>query len=140
MRRLEAARQSIHVELVLSKKYEEFTESLPTRGGTNDDAVKNLYEMAREAGVTRPCEMLQVRWFSNDGKTPAEENGPPTSHAKYLSVDGQVVIVGSANMDIQSWRNSREVNVVVDSAATTRAWDAQVFEPSFDIGIPAECR
>jgi phosphatidylserine/phosphatidylglycerophosphate/cardiolipin synthase-like enzyme len=137
---VQAARQGIKVELVLSKKYEEFTESLPTRGGTNDDSVELLYELAREAGVKKPCEMLAVRWFSNDGATPVEENGPPTSHAKYLSIDGQVVVVGSANMDIQSWRNSREVNVVVDSAETTAAWDRQVFEPSFAGGVPAACR
>jgi len=38
-------------------------------------------------------------------------------------------------MDTQSWNNSRELNIIVDDAITTRAWDSQLFTTDFDRGI-----
>ena len=63
------------------------------------------------------------------------------SHAKYTSVDDEIAIVGTANMDTQSWNKSREVNVVVDDAPTVAAWDAALFEADFERAVPVEqCR
>ncbi len=50
-------------------------------------------------------------------------------------------IVGSANMDTQSWNFSREVNLVVDSSEVAGGWDAQAFQPSFGRAIVVDqCR
>jgi phosphatidylserine/phosphatidylglycerophosphate/cardiolipin synthase-like enzyme len=76
-----------------------------------------------------------VRWYSRAGATAVFGNGEYASHAKYSSIDDEVVVVGTANMDTQSWNNSREVNVVVDDAAVTQAWDAQLFDADFGRGI-----
>ncbi len=127
---IETLKRGVRVELLLSRRYEEWTESMPTRGGTNDESVERLFRAARRAGIDA-CRQLAIRWYSADGSDVVTENGPPASHVKYLSVDGELAIVGSANMDVQSFRNSREINVVVDSAATTAAWDEQLFDPSF---------
>lgn len=43
-------------------------------------------------------------------------NGEDASHVKLMSVDGEIAIVGSGNMDSQSWSNSREFNVLIDDA------------------------
>lgn len=132
---LAAAKRGVRVEVMLSKRYEETTESVPTRGGPNDETVARLGKALRDAGV---CDNVDLRWYSTDGINPVEVNGPPSSHAKYLSVDGAIVIVGSANMDRQSWRNSRETDVAVDSPATTAAWDAQVFTPVYDRAVASK--
>jgi phosphatidylserine/phosphatidylglycerophosphate/cardiolipin synthase-like enzyme len=44
-----------------------------------------------------------------------------------LSADDQIAIIGSANMDTQSWYQSRELNVLVDSAVIVKAWEEAIF-------------
>jgi phosphatidylserine/phosphatidylglycerophosphate/cardiolipin synthase-like enzyme len=130
-----AIERGVHVEVVLSKGFNDDSEIEPGQGGTNVDNVAKLYAQLASDGVANACELLQIRWYSQDGLIPVEGNGVYASHAKYTSVDDSVVIVGTANMDTQSWNNSREVDVVVDSPTLTRAWDAQLFSFDFDTGI-----
>ena len=60
------------------------------------------------------------------------------AHAKYMSVDDQVVLVGSMNQDTQSWNNSGETNVAIDSSEVTRHYDSRLFEPAFELAAPTE--
>jgi phosphatidylserine/phosphatidylglycerophosphate/cardiolipin synthase-like enzyme len=85
--------------------------------------------------VTDACKKLQIRWYSRDGLRPVVGNGIYASHAKYASVDDTVVIVGTANMDTQSWNNSRELNIIVDDADLATAWDAQLFVADWTRGV-----
>jgi phosphatidylserine/phosphatidylglycerophosphate/cardiolipin synthase-like enzyme len=141
------ARPELVVQLVLAKGYEDLAEQFD--GGTNDETVDELYSRLSAVGMPRICERLQVRWYSRkvDGVTPVEGNldqdegvnGP--SHVKYLSVDGQLAIVGSANLDNQSFSRSREVNVVIDSADVVAAWDTQLFGAELKGAVPVDaCR
>jgi phosphatidylserine/phosphatidylglycerophosphate/cardiolipin synthase-like enzyme len=92
-------------------------------------------------GARPACKRLQIRWYSDDGRSPILGNGAYASHAKYMSIDDRLAIVGSANMDTQAWNNSHETNVIVDDAATTQAWDQKMFSASFSRGIDVDaCR
>ncbi len=133
-----ALSRGVTVELVTGKGYQDFAERIPTRGGTNHDAFREILQEARKAGVTDPCRLFRPRWYVRREGRPVIGNVDESIHAKYLSVDRQVSIVGSANLDEQSFNNSRELNVVVDDAARTIDWDRQVFEPNFDRGVPIE--
>jgi phosphatidylserine/phosphatidylglycerophosphate/cardiolipin synthase-like enzyme len=128
-----AVRRGVEVDLLLSKQHEQSGESLPGRGGSNDDTLKKLVD----ALGADACKGLHVRWFSRDGRAPIESKGAPSSHVKYLSADDQVTIMGSANQDIQSWRNSREVNVVVDGADLAKTYRDAVFAPVWARSIDA---
>jgi phosphatidylserine/phosphatidylglycerophosphate/cardiolipin synthase-like enzyme len=130
-----AVKRGVRVEIVLSKGFNDLTERAPGQGGTNEDNVARLHAELAAAGVTDICKKLDIRWYSRDGLRPIVGNGIYASHAKYASVDDTVVIVGTANMDTQSWNNSREVNIVVDHAPTTRAWDDALFIPDFERGL-----
>ena len=131
-----AVERGVHVDIVLSKDFNDDSEVAPGQGGTNDDNVAKLYATLAADHVANACELLRIHWYSQDGGlTAVEGNGIYASHAKYASVDDALVIIGTANMDTQSWNNSREVNVVVDSGPLTRAWDEQLFLPDFDGGI-----
>ena len=123
------------VDVVLSKGFNDISENLPGQGGDNDMNVRMLYDALAAKGVTNACDKLRVRWYSRDGVTPVRDNGNYASHAKFTSIDDEVVIVGTANMDTQSWNNSREVNVVVDDPALAVAWDAQLFGADFARGV-----
>jgi cardiolipin synthase len=52
------------------------------------------------------------------------EYGPGMIHAKTMVVDGAVALVGSANMDLRSFRLNFEVHAVVRDAATAAQLDA----------------
>jgi phosphatidylserine/phosphatidylglycerophosphate/cardiolipin synthase-like enzyme len=132
---VDAVGRGIRVQVILSKKFEETGESLPGRGGGNEKIVAELY--ASLADVPSACDALQVRWYSQDGSVAVEGTRPPASHVKYLSVDGQVVVIGSANQDVQSWRNSHELNVMTDSKRVTEAWDKNLFSKAWNRSITA---
>ena len=53
-----------------------------------------------------------------------------------MSIDGEIAIVGTANLDTQSWNQSRELNLVVLSPEVTRAWDQSVIEGNFARAVP----
>ncbi|MFO0665429.1 MAG: phosphatidylserine/phosphatidylglycerophosphate/cardiolipin synthase family protein [Polyangiaceae bacterium] len=130
--------RSLRIDIVLSKGFNDSAENLPTLGGTNEQTVEWLYgAIAERLPGEGPCARLRVHWYSDDGTNALVGNGAKASHAKYFSIDGQVAIVGSANMDNLAWNHSREVNVVVDSRSVTESWDEKVFASSFDRGIDA---
>ena len=128
-----AVRRGVEVDLLLSKQHEQSGESLPGRGGSNDDTLKKMLDTLGASA----CKGLHVRWFSRDGRAPVESKGAPSSHVKYLAVDDQVTIMGSANQDVQSWRNSREVNVVVDGEDLAKTYRDAVFAPVWARSIDA---
>lgn len=128
-------RRGVRVELVLSKNFGVARAKLPFQGGTNAKNLGRLYRRLKQhpAALAR----FQVRWFSRDGQTPitTEENN---SHAKYMTCDDKVAIIGCSNMDEQSFNHSREVNLVVEDEALTRGFDQQAFTPVFARSIPVD--
>lgn len=53
-----------------------------------------------------------------------QTSGKRACHIKLLIADEKVGVVGSGNQDTQSWYQSQEVNVMVDSPAVCKAWIA----------------
>jgi phosphatidylserine/phosphatidylglycerophosphate/cardiolipin synthase-like enzyme len=115
-----AAKRGVLVKLITGKGFNDASEGLPTQGGTNEEVAKKLHErMTKEAYDMRG--KLQIRWYSKTGKYPIDGNGANASHTKYMSVDGKLTIIGSANQDSQTWKQSREFNVLFDDPETTAA-------------------
>ncbi|HUS29775.1 MAG TPA: phosphatidylserine/phosphatidylglycerophosphate/cardiolipin synthase family protein [Kofleriaceae bacterium] len=130
---VDAVKRGVRVDVVLSKGFNDSTEVYPGQGGTNEDNVQMLYDTLGAAGVPDKCDKLRFRWYTRNGVV-VDGNGLYASHAKYMSLDDSIVIVGTSNMDTQSWNNSREINVVVDDPAITQAWDRQMFVPEMAAG------
>ncbi|HBP16461.1 MAG TPA: hypothetical protein DEA08_01540 [Planctomycetes bacterium] len=129
-----ALRRGVQIELLLSKGGGGFRMKLPGQGGTSQKNLGRLYEDLKSdpAALAR----LDARWYSRDGVQPVEkESTPGALHAKYMTVDDQLAVVGASNLDNQSFYYSRETNVVVDSRETVIGWDAQVFTPNFSRSI-----
>jgi phosphatidylserine/phosphatidylglycerophosphate/cardiolipin synthase-like enzyme len=131
---IDAARRGVKVELVLSKGFNDKSKKQPFAGGTNEENAREMLATARKLGLPN----FQIRWFSEDGKTPVLGNGMHASHAKLMIVDDQVTQIGSGNGDKQSQDHSQEVNAFVDSAAYAKAVVAQVWPLSWERGIPAK--
>jgi phosphatidylserine/phosphatidylglycerophosphate/cardiolipin synthase-like enzyme len=76
---------------------------------------------------------MQAAWWVAEGaRRPFTGDGPGCFHSKFASFDDQVVMVGSGNLDDQSFYHSTETSVVIDSAVVTRAVARSVFEPEWD--------
>lgn len=134
---IDAIGRGVDVQIVLALGFNELTESIPGQGGGNAFNVDLLYtDAATRHGQDAVCQHLAVRWYTDPELGLIEGNGPGASHLKYTSVDGQLTIVGSANMDTQSWNQSGEANVAIDDAAATARHDAEVFDPAFARGQP----
>jgi phosphatidylserine/phosphatidylglycerophosphate/cardiolipin synthase-like enzyme len=129
-----AVARGVEVQIVLSLGFNDTAMKL--FGGTNEDNVAELYQRVRDEAPAN-ADKLAFRWYSADGVAPVDGNTKGASHLKYLSVDGQLAIVGSTNMDTLAWNHSRETNIAVDRASITAAWDAQAFEPNWNRSIPA---
>lgn len=128
-----AANRGVKVRAVVSLGYEDKAQDLPFQNGTN---LENVLELYAAANATQKAN-LDIRWYSSNGQTPVEGNAPDASHLKYMSIDNQVAIAGSANMDTQSWNQSSELNVAADDATATAQGDSVVFTPIFNRSIPA---
>jgi phosphatidylserine/phosphatidylglycerophosphate/cardiolipin synthase-like enzyme len=126
-----AASRGVEVQIVLTMEFNQQVQNVIGQGGGNRVNYERLIEAVRERGGDPS--RLKLRWYSLDGIEPVRDSTdldhrPYCSHAKYTSIDGQVAVVGSANMDTQSWNHSREFNFAVDSAEVTQAWDQQTFD------------
>jgi phosphatidylserine/phosphatidylglycerophosphate/cardiolipin synthase-like enzyme len=115
---LAAATAHSDVYLVLSKGFNERAEWL-LQGGGNARNLRRLRALAADPS------RLHVRWYADEaGIVPIGNNSRGPSHAKWASADGRVMVLGSQNLDTQSWKRSREVSVAVDDAEATAGYDA----------------
>lgn len=133
---LDAVARGVRVEIVLSYGFNSASERQRfgpvDGGGSNEDAVADLYSRIADPAAK---DRLQIRWGSVDGVRPTPQHEPGASHVKFMSGDGQVAIVGSANMDKASWHLIRETNLVIDSAEHVGRFDARLFDRDFETGV-----
>jgi MYXO-CTERM domain-containing protein len=136
---LDAVVRGVTVRVITSKEFNETAEKLA--GGPNGENVDELYRDVALAGVADPCSRLQIRWYSRDGVAPILGNVEYASHTKYASIDEQVVIVGTTNMDTASWNFSHELNLAIDDASITAAFNSQLFDADWERALPVDqCR
>lgn len=147
---LEAVKNGVTVNLLLSKNYQDYNDPFQEMG-KNSRAVKTtLEEIKVEMAKMNPnpgktMGSFNVNWFVTragflSGKRPGEryENRIVVNeifynhnHTKFLCADGQVAIIGSANLDEQSWFNSREFNMVVEGPMVVKTWCNKVFKEDY---------
>ncbi|MBG09047.1 MAG: hypothetical protein CME68_09840 [Halobacteriovoraceae bacterium] len=152
----DAVKRGVHVKLVTTFGFNRSTENYPGQGGDNRKGYCRLYKKALK--VTRDKEkvekFLHLRWYTrpdgvrvDDSKSVVDDEGkgrPDAMHAKYATIDDQVAIVGTANMDTQSWNHSREINLLIDNKKVAKSWDKQLFNDVFNRSDkwegPNECK
>ncbi len=124
------------VQILLPQTFNEFVEAIPyLGGGTNRMIAWWLVKRVGKENVGAD-KLLDLKWFSIDGRTP-QRGGYATGgrHIKYYSVDEQLALIGSTNLDKQSMSRSREVTIGVDDPTVTKQWDAKIFDADFRKGI-----
>jgi phosphatidylserine/phosphatidylglycerophosphate/cardiolipin synthase-like enzyme len=126
---LAAATKDADVYILLSMKFNDVMSRLPGQGGNNEHNVWRLAEKSNRKN-------LHIRWFARKTGVAVDGNVDGANHSKFASADGQVMILGSQNLDTQSWKKSRELGFAIDSAEVTKKFDA-VFEDAWKRGVPA---
>ena len=129
---IRAATRDVEVRLITSLGFNRKAVNLPFQGGDNQEVAGELLGIMRDA-YPAFADKLKICWYSRDGLEIMV--GKPNSHVKYMSVDGDIAIVGSGNMDTQSWNHSREFNVVVDSRAAVQTMESELFGPDWNRAI-----
>ena len=138
-----AVRRGVKVNMLLSKLFNCVDENKVGQGGQNEIGINRFLGECDASAPKGPNH--DIRWFTvmkNGARVVAYDNPkaqksaerPNNSHVKFTVVDDELVIVGSANMDTQSWNQSREINLFVFHPAVAASWAAQVFEKDFAAG------
>jgi phosphatidylserine/phosphatidylglycerophosphate/cardiolipin synthase-like enzyme len=76
-----------------------------------------------ESGRRKPGTLL-IRWFKPKNKS----NEPVKSHLKMTTVDGNILVLGSGNMDRASWYTSQELGIAFAGPEITATVDGAVEE------------
>ncbi len=138
-----AIKRGVHVKLVTTFGFNRSTENYPGQGGDNRKGYCRLYKKALKLTNNKQKveKYLHLRWYTrpdgvrvDDSSSVVDDEGkgrPDAMHAKYATIDDQLAIVGTANMDTQSWNHSREINLLVDNKKVTKSWDNQLFTNVF---------
>lgn len=121
----EAAKRGVKVEILLPRNLNAIGPWIDR--ATNRAMPRFIAHLPEDARAN-----VELRWFAEDGKTPAD------LHTKYMSVDGQWAYVGSQNFDNQAWSFSREVGIGVDDAREVARLDQEIFEADWKTSIPVE--
>ncbi|KAI9715716.1 MAG: hypothetical protein M1828_000731 [Chrysothrix sp. TS-e1954] len=127
---LSALRRGIDVTYYVCLGYNDAGELLPGQNGTNEMFANSLYSALRtdatgdQAAQDAAVERLTIHYYvAADQVRPIHNKFKQRScHIKLLIADSHLAIQGSGNQDTQSWWQSQEVNVMIDSAVVCKAW------------------
>jgi phosphatidylserine/phosphatidylglycerophosphate/cardiolipin synthase-like enzyme len=115
---IRAVKRGVTVKIISNMNYNELLENLPFQGGSNEEIMATLINRIKKEDNTK-TDYLKLAWYSKDGINPVTGKDN-VSHTKYMSVDGVITIIGSGNMDTQSWEHSRELNILIDNQYDTQ--------------------
>lgn len=118
-----ACRRGVKVTIIVGLGFNDFAEGIvPFQGGTNEQILAKCQRGLRSDA--KALENLDWHWYvAKDQNVPLRfERQARNCHVKFMDVDGEVAIMGSGNMDTQSWYHSQEVNVMIDSPVLCKDW------------------
>jgi phosphatidylserine/phosphatidylglycerophosphate/cardiolipin synthase-like enzyme len=115
---ISALKRGVTVKIITNQGYNDLLEKMPFQGGSNIEIFEKLKKRIISEDSSK-ADFLKMGWYSKDGITPIVGHGKNVSHTKYMSIDGKITIIGSGNMDTQTWTQSREINFLIDSQDAT---------------------
>ena len=105
-----AIERGVRVEIILTADMGEANQNKAIIGGGVNSKI--AYELKDFAAKKKGN--LSIKFVSRDGVNPAFKANMEASHSKLMIIDESVIILGSSNMDSQSWYRSGETDVAID--------------------------
>ena len=118
------------VKILLGKN---FNNKRQLRHGSNSKSVTKLL---KKLGIH--ANRLDVRWYCDEDQKIIDGDEGPVNHIKYMSIDNEIILVGSANLDVQSISRSREFSVAIHKPNLVNGWDKRIFMPKFNRSVPTK--
>lgn len=128
----QAAARGVKVRLLSSKGFNDFLIDLS--GHTNEEIINSLYGRLSQLPSWAVMN-VEVKWHSVNGDIAIDGNGECACHTKWFCADNEVTVVGSGNMDEQSWKFSREFNVLIVGARESGVIARRTFAPYWRSGV-----
>ena len=127
---LGAISRGVKVEVLLPNSMLDELSALD--GSSNHQSYDYLQRKVIELNMQ---DKLDLRWQGTpDGRLARDGTGGKT-HAKYINVDG-ISIIGSMNLDIQSWKYSGELSMVIKDRKLNEHLDKTIFQEEFVNSLP----
>jgi hypothetical protein len=116
---LEAVKRGVKVTVITAFSFHDVASYLNTKSaGNNKSTIRKMYtELLKDKAATDNLEMC---YFMGKRVQPPKPVATEFAHIKFMAVDDEFIIFGSGNQDTQSWYNSSEVNILVDSPKDTK--------------------
>lgn len=111
---IRAVRRGVTVNLITSRLFNAPLMNFGG-GGYNRETVSNMRQNIRSFNPNL-LPLLNIKWYSFDGTRDIIGNVPRAMHAKFMTVDNQIAMVGSGNQEAFSWNHNIEINFVIDNA------------------------
>lgn len=125
---------SIKLQILTDQNFNYLT-SKYVQPGTNSQILLSLIDQNQEAYHSG---QLQIKYFSYDGVTPVYDHDPHANHAKAIFIDKEYSIVGSQNLDQQSFQASSELGILIQDLEITKIVKNKVWYPNWNKSIPLE--
>ncbi len=114
------------LELILGKGFNDKREK--KYGGTNDRTVSQLL-----AGIALDkSKQLNIKWYSQDSINIG------VIHMKFMTVDDQIFLFGTANLDKIGLRHCHDTNIIIDHEGLTKKAITTFFKPAWETSIPVD--
>lgn len=118
-----AARRGVEVTYYVCLGYNDAGELLPMQGGTNEMIASKLLSELEKHGEEARSRLKVHYYVAKDQILPIHNQFKQRScHVKLLIADESVAVQGSGNQDTQSWWQSQEVNVMIDSPIVCKSF------------------
>jgi phosphatidylserine/phosphatidylglycerophosphate/cardiolipin synthase-like enzyme len=127
---INALHRGVTVEVLVPSSLQDGLSSLDAK--SNFESYYFLQSKAKKEGVDHN---LDLRWQASADARLARDGVSGKTHIKYMNIDG-IAIVGSMNLDVQSWKYSGELSVIINSPVFNKNIDKTVFRDEFIRGIP----
>lgn len=142
---LDAMRRGVNINFLLNRNYENMPAFFLREKGTNQMAAgwmaRERSKLVKKYGEDK-IGQFNLRWFVNRGGfTSGREHGGKVkkgtmkqwnhNHTKFMIADNRVAIIGSGNMDSQTWFHSGETNIVIDDQEVATRWCIDVFKTDY---------
>lgn len=118
---IDAVKRGIEITYYICLGYNDAGELLPGQGGTNEMIAHHLFG---KLDTQEERDRLKIYFYvAADQDRPIHNKFKQRScHIKLLIADNSVAVQGSGNQDTQSYYQSQEVNVMIDSPDVCRSW------------------
>jgi len=129
---VDTVKRGVHVIVVTGFRQQNQNERIQTSSiGSNYETGEWIKKQLEDSEFS---DRFKFCWYIG---TRIAENIKPSleewSHVKAMVVDEEFAIVGSGNQDPNSWYHSRESNLLIDDAPTTKDIYAELLRPQHSI-------